>query len=80
MEVNTVEDIRLSKGLLKIDVRVSIKSDMEDALREEMQFWLVTPKASLAGISGLEALVGGKYIGMRPSKGNPRNHFHGYSV
>ncbi len=42
---------------------------MKDALREETQFWLVTPKASLAGVSGLDALVGGNYIGMMPGKG-----------
>ena len=30
---------------------------MKDALREETQFWLVTPKASLAGVSGLDADV-----------------------
>jgi paraquat-inducible protein B len=30
---------------------------MQDALRSETQFWLVTPKASLAGVSGLDALV-----------------------
>lgn len=47
-----MEDVSLSKDLRKIEVRVSIKSDMEDALREETQFWLVTPKASLAGVSG----------------------------
>jgi paraquat-inducible protein B len=35
-----------------------------DALRKDTQFWLVTPKASLAGVSGLDALVGGNYIGM----------------
>lgn len=52
VEVGTVEDVSLSKDLRKIEVRVSIKSDMEDALREETQFWLVTPKASLAGVSG----------------------------
>lgn len=75
VEVGTVEDVSLSKDLRKIEVRVSIKSDMEDALREETQFWLVTPKASLAGVSGLDALVGGNYIGMMPGKGKPRDHF-----
>jgi paraquat-inducible protein B len=50
--VGTVQDISLGKGLNKIQVRVSIKSDMQDALRSETQFWLVTPKASLAGVSG----------------------------
>lgn len=59
-----MQDISLSDDLRKIEVKVSIKSDMKDALREETQFWLVTPKASLAGVSGLDALVGGNYIGM----------------
>lgn len=48
---------------------------MKDALRKETQFWLVTPKASLAGVSGLDALVGGNYIGMMPGKGDPEDHF-----
>ena len=75
VEVGTVQDISLDKKLNKIQVRASIKSDMKDALREETQFWLVTPKASLAGVSGLDALVGGNYIGMMPGKGEPQDHF-----
>ncbi|STU68861.1 Paraquat-inducible protein B [Klebsiella pneumoniae subsp. ozaenae] len=62
VEVGTVQDISLSKDLSKIEVSASIKRDMKDALRKETQFWLVTPKASLAGVSGLDALVGGNYI------------------
>jgi paraquat-inducible protein B len=46
---------------------------MKDALRSETQFWLVTPKASLAGVSGLDALVGGNYIGMMPGKGSRKS-------
>ncbi len=75
VEVGTVEDVRLGKDLNKIQVRASIKADMQDALRTETQFWLVTPKASLAGVSGLDALVGGNYIGMMPGKGEPQEHF-----
>ncbi|NCH56219.1 PqiB family protein [Cronobacter muytjensii] len=75
VEVGTVQDIRLSDDLNKIEVTVSIKSDMKDALRDQTQFWLVTPKASLAGVSGLDALVGGNYIGMMPGEGEPRDHF-----
>ncbi|RVR19859.1 MCE family protein, partial [Citrobacter freundii] len=55
--------------------RVSIKSSMKDALRKDTQFWLVTPKASLAGVSGLDALVGGNYIGMMPGTGEEEDHF-----
>ena len=56
-------------------VEASIKSDLGDSLREGTQFWLVTPKASLAGVSGLDALVGGNYIGMMPGSGKEQTHF-----
>lgn len=75
VEVGTVENISLSKDLSKIEVSASVKGDMKDALRKDTQFWLVTPKASLAGVSGLDALVGGNYIGMMPGKGEPQDHF-----
>ena len=75
VEVGTVQDISLSKDLSKIEVSASIKRDMKEALRKDTQFWLVTPKASLAGVSGLDALVGGNYIGMMPGKGEPEDHF-----
>ena len=75
VEVGTVQDIRLSNDLVKIEVTASIKRSMKDALRSGTQFWLVTPKASLAGVSGLDALVGGNYIGMMPGKGDAEDHF-----
>ena len=75
VEVGMAQSISLDDDLRKIEVRVSIKNDMKDALRQDTQFWLVTPKASLAGVSGLDALVGGNYIGMMPGGGEPENHF-----
>lgn len=75
VEVGTVENISLSKDLSKIEVSASVKGDMKGALRQDTQFWLVTPKASLAGVSGLDALVGGNYIGMMPGKGEAQDHF-----
>ena len=75
VEVGTVQEISLSKDLNKIEVKVSIKNSMKDALRDQTQFWLVTPKASLAGVSGLDALVGGNYIGMMPGEGKEQDHF-----
>ncbi|MFC3395759.1 PqiB family protein [Brenneria rubrifaciens] len=75
VEVGTVQDIKLSDDLHTIQVEASINSDMAEALRSGTQFWLVTPKASLAGVSGLDALVGGNYIGMMPGTGEPQSHF-----
>lgn len=75
VEVGTVQSLSLSKDLRTIMVKVSIRSELADSLREGTQFWLVTPKASLAGISGLDALVGGNYIGMMPGTGKEQSHF-----
>ncbi|PLV61672.1 PqiB family protein [Erwinia sp. B116] len=75
VEVGQVQGISMTDDLRTIKIKASIKSDMKDALREQTQFWLVTPKASLAGVSGLDALVGGNYIGMMPGKGELRENF-----
>ncbi|CBA20977.1 PqiB family protein [Erwinia amylovora] len=75
VEVGLVEDISMTDDLRTIKIKASIKSNMKEALRENTQFWLVTPKASLAGVSGLDALVGGNYIGMMPGEGKPRENF-----
>ncbi|MBP2166974.1 paraquat-inducible protein B [Erwinia toletana] len=75
VEVGLVQGISMTDDLRTIKIKASIKSDMKDALRQDTQFWLVTPKASLAGVSGLDALVGGNYIGMMPGKGEPRENF-----
>ncbi|MFS2225554.1 MlaD family protein [Pantoea sp. B65] len=75
VEVGLVQGISMTDDLRTIKIKASIKNDMKDALRDETQFWLVTPKASLAGVSGLDALVGGNYIGMMPGKGEPRENF-----
>ncbi len=42
---------------------------MEDALRDNTQFWIVKPSLILLEISGLDALIQGNYISMRPSIG-----------
>ncbi len=44
-------------------------------LRENTRFWLVKPNISLAGITGLETLVSGKYIAVSPGSGEPTRHF-----
>ncbi len=75
VEIGTVQDIVLSKNYRTIKIKASIKSSMKEALRTNTKFWLVTPQASLAGVSGLDALVGGNYIGMMPGDGDATDNF-----
>ncbi|MBP6121394.1 MULTISPECIES: PqiB family protein [Providencia] len=75
VEVGMVQSVTISKDLKSIIVTASINKDMRSALTSGTKFWLVTPKASLAGVSGLDALVGGNYIGMLPNEGNEQSQF-----
>lgn len=75
VEVGLVQSVSISKDMKNIIVTASINKDMRSALNSGTKFWLVTPKASLAGVSGLDALVGGNYIGMLPSTGSEQFSF-----
>lgn len=75
VEVGLVQSVAISKNMKTIIVTASINKDMRPALNSGTKFWLVTPKASLAGVSGLDALVGGNYIGMLPSTGSEQFSF-----
>ncbi|AWK13824.1 MlaD family protein [Candidatus Fukatsuia symbiotica] len=75
VDVGVVQSVNLNQNLSNIEVKANIKNDLKNALRSGTQFWLVTPKASLAGVSGLDALVGGNYIGIMPGSGKLQTHF-----
>lgn len=60
-----------------VEVTVKMSHQVDDLLRRDTQFWLVTPKASLTGIEGLDALFSGNYITMSPGKGPRKTQFEG---
>lgn len=75
VDVGLVKDVTLSDDLRRVIVTADIRKDLATALRKNTQFWLVTPKASLSGVSGLDALVGGNYISMLPGDGEKQFKF-----
>lgn len=55
----------------------SIDPLMEETLSEDTQLWIVKPSVSLLNISGLDALLGGNYIQIRPTlNGTPKREFN----
>ncbi len=57
-------------------VLANIDPLLEEALKENTQFWVVKPSVSLLSISGLDALLSGNYIQMRPTlKGKFKREF-----
>lgn len=67
--IGKVKKIALDDDLRSVYVTAEVDSKAEPILRENTQFWLVAPKASIAGISGLDALVTGNYIDVAPGDG-----------
>ena len=77
VEIGLVKAAALSDDLSHVEVTAEMHKEMEPYLRETTQFWMVQPQIGLRGITGLETLLSGVYIGMGPGGGEPRRHFVG---
>lgn len=68
IEVGLVKSLKVKPDLSTATVEVAMDPLAEDYLVQGSEFWVVRPSISLAGITGLEALVKGNYLGMRPGE------------
>lgn len=73
IQVGQMKTFKVDTDLKGAQVELMLDPRVEDYLVEGTDFWVVRPSISLAGITGLEALVKGNYIAMRPGEtGNPQ--------
>ncbi|AMB84283.1 mammalian cell entry protein [Pseudomonas agarici] len=81
IEVGSLKALKIDPDLTSANAELTLDPLAEDYLVEGTQFWVVKPSISLAGITGLEALVKGNYIAIRPGdKGNhPQREFEARS-
>jgi paraquat-inducible protein B len=76
--VGTVESVDLTRDMSQVVVRARMKRSVEPSLTDTARFYIVAPRVSVQGISGLNTLISGSYIEMVPgSGGRPRRHFVG---
>lgn len=66
-----VSDVSLDKDMQGIWVTADMDPDARPLLREDTQFWVVRPRISGAGVSGLGTIVSGAYIELGPGTGEP---------
>jgi paraquat-inducible protein B len=72
IQVGHMKTFKVDQDLSGARVELMLDPRTEDYLVEGTDFWVVKPSISLAGITGLEALVKGNYIAIRPGEtGNP---------
>ncbi|GAA3948188.1 intermembrane transport protein PqiB [Allohahella marinimesophila] len=77
MSLGRVADIKLSADLQNFLVTINMEHDSERLLNEGTRFWIVKPRISLAGVSGLDTVLTGNYIGIQPGEGERKLSFEG---
>jgi paraquat-inducible protein B len=77
--MGTVKSIAVAPDLTKVIVTIETVREAEPLLTDKTIFWVVKPELFAGNITGLETLISGSYIGMRPSaeKGSPKRDFIG---
>jgi paraquat-inducible protein B len=77
--MGTVKNISVSPDLTKVIVTIETVREAEPLLTDKTIFWVVKPELFAGNITGLETLISGSYIGMRPSaeKGSDKRDFIG---
>src|SRR5512143_2423360 len=77
--MGTVKSIAVASDLTHVEVIVDTVREAEPLLTDKTIFWVVKPELFAGNITGLETLLSGSYIGMRPSAegGKPKRDFIG---
>lgn len=67
VEIGVVKKVALKEDLSGVIVTARIEPTAAKLLKQDSNFWLVRPRVSLSGVSGLSTLLSGPYITMEPS-------------
>jgi paraquat-inducible protein B len=76
--VGSVQDVSLAPDMDGVIVRVQLSRDAANLARSDSQFWLVRPEIGFSGIKGLDTLLTGARLQVRPGAGGePATEFTG---
>jgi paraquat-inducible protein B len=73
VNIGQVSAVKLSKDYTKIEVTAKIDKHAEGLIVEDSRFWVVQPRVTLSGITGIGTLLSGNYIGIDPGKAKERS-------
>src|SRR5512147_643579 len=63
VNIGQVTAVKLSLDYSKVEVTAKIDKSAANLMVEDAKFWVVEPRVTLSGISGLGTLLSGNYIG-----------------
>ena len=68
VNIGQVTAVKLSTDHSKVEVTAKIDKSAADLMVEDAKFWVVEPRVTLSGVSGLGTLLSGNYIGFEVGK------------
>jgi hypothetical protein len=68
VRIGLVTAVELSEDYTKVLVKAKIAKHAAGLMVQDAQFWVVEPRISLSGVSGLNTLLSGNYIGFQAGK------------
>ncbi len=68
VNIGRVTAVRLSDDHAKVEVTAKIDKSAAGLIVEDAKFWVVEPRVTLSGVSGLGTLLSGNYIGFEVGK------------
>jgi paraquat-inducible protein B len=68
VEIGLVTQVNLTDNHSKILVTAKMEKSAEEVLDADALFWIVKPRITLSGVSGIGTIFSGNYIGFEPGK------------
>jgi paraquat-inducible protein B len=76
--IGHVSEVKLSGDHKHVNATIQLDKQAESFTREDSQFWVVRPRIGAGGVSGIDTLLSGDYIGADIGQANARSkHFTG---
>jgi paraquat-inducible protein B len=81
VKIGQVQTVRFNADLSRVIVEAELVKEAEPFLTENTRFWVVRPRVTASGVSGLGTLFSGAYISMDPGKeGRAERKFKGIEI
>ena len=70
--IGHVTDVELSNDQKSVNATIKLAKQAESFTREDSQYWVVRPRIGAGGVSGIDTLLSGDYIGADIGQANGR--------
>ncbi len=72
--IGQVSDVALSDDQKSVNATIKLVKQAESFTREDSKFWVVRPRIGAGGVSGIDTLLSGDYIGADIGQSDTRSH------